>query len=161
MVEQGLIRKILPEYVLPLMGIHGLPHWGRVLETGLRLARRTGADPRIVALFSVFHDSRRENEGTDLDHGRRGAALAARFRASLDLGDEQFELLSFACTYHTEGFIEGDVTVQTCWDSDRLDLWRVGITPRSSRLCTEQVLDRDLQTWAKGRSVSGHVPPCD
>ena len=65
MIEKGLIRKILPEYVLRLMGIHGLPHWGRVLETGLRLGPLTGADPAVVTLFSVFHDSRRENEGTD------------------------------------------------------------------------------------------------
>ena len=36
-----------------------------------------------------------------------------------------------------DGLIDADITVQTCWDSDRLDLGRVGIKPSSDRLCTE------------------------
>ena len=46
-------------------------------------------------------------------------------------------LLYRACHGHTHERNHPDVTIQTCWDSDRLDLGRVGITPHPSRLCTE------------------------
>lgn len=78
MLSPVLMRAILDGYLLPVMGIHGLPHWGRVFETGLRPAEITGADLEVVALFAVFHDSRRVNEGTDPDQGPRGAELAER-----------------------------------------------------------------------------------
>lgn len=32
-----------------------------------------------------------------------------------------------ALAYHSDGYTEGDITVQVCWDADRLDLGRVGI----------------------------------
>jgi uncharacterized protein len=51
------------------------------------------------------------------------------------------EMLAYAVRHHGDGPIEADVTVQTCWDADRLDLGRVGITPRPDRLCTEQARD--------------------
>lgn len=140
------------------MGIHGLPHWARVLELGRKLTEETGADLAVVELFAIFHDSRRVNEGTDPEHGRRGAALAKNHISELDITAEQYELLDYACTFHTGGMTQADVTVQTCWDSDRLDLWRVGIRPRRDKLCTAAALDRDLQLWARERSESDHVP---
>lgn len=159
MIDNTLIQKILPGYRLPLLGVHGLAHWGRVLETGLRIAQHNGADPRVVELFAVFHDSRRENKNVDPGHGRRGAELATLLRDDLQLEVEQLELLTFACIHHTGGATEGDVTVRTCWDADRLDLWRVGITPRPSKLCTEPARDSNLQSWAKARSLTDYTPP--
>lgn len=38
---------------------------------------------------------------------------------------------------HTTGTRHPDVTVRTCWDSDRLDLWRVGTRPDPRFLTTE------------------------
>ena len=67
-----LIQVILAEYTLPWFGVHGLSHWARVLENGLRLAATTGANVRVVQYFAVFHDSRRVNEHIDPGHGRRG-----------------------------------------------------------------------------------------
>ncbi len=32
-------------------------------------------------------------------------------------------------THHSNGAVDADPTVQTCWDADRLDLGRVGIKP--------------------------------
>ena len=46
-----------------------------------------------------------------------------------------------------------DITVQTCWDADRLDLGRVGIIPRPDRLCTEEARDPVLLDIAYRRSV--------
>ncbi len=154
-----LMGAILAGYQLSPVGIHGLPHWARVLETGLRLAERTGANPRVVALFAVLHDARRRNDHTDPDHGRRGAQLAHALRGTcLHLDDAEFRLLAAACTHHTDGRTTGDITLLTCWDADRLDLWRVGIEPRDELLCTDAARDPELQAWARQRSLEGHVP---
>jgi uncharacterized protein len=50
--------------------------------------------------------------------------------------------------------MEGDVTVLTCWDADRLDLGRVGIRPDPTYLCTAAARDTDMLTWSYRRSVS-------
>ncbi len=36
-----ILRAVLDEYVLPWDGDHGIAHWARVLENGLRLAEET------------------------------------------------------------------------------------------------------------------------
>ncbi len=159
MIDPRLVRDILAGYSLPVMGIHGLPHWARVLDTGLRLAGRTGADARVVELFAVFHDARRGNEGIDPGHGRRGAELALRMRADLpDLDDDRLALLTAACSSHTDGEIDGDITLRTCWDADRLDLWRVGIEPRGDKLCTDAARDPEILDWTRRRSLADHCP---
>jgi uncharacterized protein len=159
MIDHTLIQEILKGYRLPLMGTHGLPHWGRVLETGLKLAERTGANPEVVVLFAVFHDARRRSETSDQGHGQRGAKLASKLRAKfLSLSDEDFALFTTACTHHTDGTTEGDITVQTCWDADRLDLRRVFIVPKNELLCTPVAKDKSLQDWACKRSLTNYCP---
>lgn len=160
MINDEIMTAILSGYALPFTGIHGPRHWGRVLENGLRLAALTGADTKVVELFAVFHDARRENEGTDPHHGRRGAELAGRLRPQLDLTDGQFEQLEYACIHHTEGLRQGQPTVQTCWDADRLDLWRAWIVPQAQRLCTEAAQDEDILAWSRVRSKGDFEPEC-
>jgi uncharacterized protein len=63
-----IVRTILEDYALPWPGTHGVGHWARVLENGLRLAELTVANVEVVQLFAVFHDSKRVNECTDLNH---------------------------------------------------------------------------------------------
>jgi HD superfamily phosphodiesterase len=75
-----IVHAVLKEYALPRDGTHGVAHWARVLENGLRLAEETKARIDVVRLFAVFHDSRRINESIDDGHGRRGAELAKSFR---------------------------------------------------------------------------------
>ena len=53
MICPEMIREILSNYSLDVMGIHGISHWGRVLENGIKLAGNTGANPKIVALFET------------------------------------------------------------------------------------------------------------
>jgi uncharacterized protein len=149
MISQELIRSILGRYTLPLEGVHGVPHWARVLENGRRLLRLTGANSDVVELFAVFHDSQRINEGIDDGHGLRGAELAGELcGVEYELTDGDFDLLIQACNLHTEGYVDGDITLQTCWDADRLDLERVGITPRSEKLCTDGARDPNHLKWA-------------
>jgi uncharacterized protein len=153
----SIIQEILRGYALPVTGYHGVIHWARVLENGLRVAEVTGGDREVVALFALFHDSRRINENHDDGHGRRGALLAQALRGSLvHLDDDRFDLLHEACSLHTDGLMVDEPTLAACWDADRLDLGRVGITPRPHRLCTDGA--RDLLDWAHDRATRGHVP---
>jgi uncharacterized protein len=153
----AIMRAILEDYALPLHGYHGVIHWARVLENGHRIAELNGADRDVVSLFAIFHDSRRVNERRDDDHGLRGAELAKTLRGSLvHLDDDRFEMLFEACRLHTDGLTTGDPTLQACWDADRLDLGRVGITPVAHRLCTDAA--RDLLDWSNRRAVADHQP---
>jgi uncharacterized protein len=154
-----LLRAILDEYTLPWDGDHGVSHWGRVLENGLRLAGETGADVGVVALFAVLHDSRRVNEWTDPGHGPRAAEFARSLRGRLfELPDREFRLLHRACAGHTDEHTHPDATIQTCWDADRLDLGRVGVTPHPSRLCTEVAKRPETILWADSRARFRVVP---
>ncbi|MGC9196364.1 MAG: hypothetical protein ACP5IL_13060 [Syntrophobacteraceae bacterium] len=154
---QALVAEILGSYVLPVHGIHGVVHWARVMENGLRVAKLTGAHQDVVVLFALFHDSRRLNESRDDGHGLRGAQLALSLRGTLlSLGDAKFELLFEACKLHTNGLTHGDPTLQACWDADRLDLGRAGIVPEPKRLCTDAA--RSILDWAYGRAVRNQEP---
>lgn len=154
-----ILRSILEGYVLPWAGDHGIAHWARVFENGLRLARETGADIEIVRLFAVFHDCRRVNEFSDDEHGPRAADFALEQRGLLfDLPDREFKLLHRACAGHTRERTHPDLTIQTCWDADRLDLGRVGVTPDPRRLCTDAARRPDILNWADARATLGVVP---
>lgn len=154
-----ILTAVLDEYALLRDGVHGLSHWARVFENGERLAQVTGADVDVVQLFALFHDSKRINDGHDPDHGQRGAEFALSLRGDLfDLSDDNFNRLYRACAGHTHELTHPDVTIQTCWDADRLDLGRVGITPHPSRLCTAEAKKRETINWAHGRACFFIVP---
>ena len=158
-ISTELIKAILSEYTLPWDGIHGLTHWARVLENGLRLAEQNGADKEIAALFAIFHDCKRQNESRDDGHGKRGGDFAYTLRGNLlNLSNDRFDLLYFACASHTSGKTEGDITVRTCWDSDRLDLNRVGIITDPNRLCTDEAKRDDILKWAIDRAGNKVIP---
>jgi len=117
--------------------VHGPDHWKRVEQNAVLLAIRTGADVDVVRLFALFHDSRRMNDGYDKDHGQRGAAYASELRrTAYALDDSRFELLEYACVWHTDEGHHDDPTIGTCWDADRLDLGRVGMIPDSAYMST-------------------------
>src|SRR5512140_1979141 len=116
---------------------HGPRHWLRVEQFGLRLAPLTGADLTVVRLFARLHDCRRLNEDSDPLHGARAAEFAKQLRPTLiRIADPQFTLLETALRRHNDGDITADPTIGTCWDADRLDLPRVGITPHPLLLST-------------------------
>jgi uncharacterized protein len=152
-----ILREILRAYVLPVHGHHGVVHWARVLENGVRVAASNGGDAEVVRLFALFHDSRRVNEDDDEGHGTRGGELARSLRGTLvHLDDARFDLLYEACRLHTDGQTTGSPTLLACWDADRLDLGRVGIVPKPHLLCTDMA--RELLPWAHDRATSDHVP---
>lgn len=154
-----VLDSILEQYALPWTGDHGIAHWARVLENGLRLATTTGANVEVIRLFAILHDSRRLNETSDPQHGPRAAEFAGLLRGRVfELPDHEFHLLHRACAGHTHERTHPDITIQTCWDSDRLDLGRVGIQPHPSRLCTASAKAPEVLQWADGRASFRLIP---
>ena len=152
-LSEDLRKLIRRGFILDVNGIHGVSHWARVHQNGLRLAGETGADTKILELFAYLHDAKRRNDGWDLDHGRRAAEYVQSLQGSLvSLSDEQLELLVYACARHSDGLTDAHVTVQACWDADRLDLGRIGIKPDPDRLCTSAAQDPVTIEWAFRRS---------
>jgi uncharacterized protein len=118
--------------------IHGPSHWQRVDAFGQNIAESSGADLIVVRLFALLHDSCRQDDGADLDHGPRAAEMLDRIVPTvfaIDLG--RFGLLKEAIRLHTSGLTTNDPTIGTCWDADRLDIGRVGMTPNEKYMSTE------------------------
>lgn len=151
--DKELMRVVRSQFALEWKGIHGVRHWVRVRDNGLRLAEVTGARRDVVELFALLHDSRRLNDGHDPLHGVRAASFAKQLAGTLfELCSSDLALLMSACRGHSDGLTVGDVTVLTCWDADRLDLGRIGIKPNPTRLCTDAARDRAMLDWAFRRS---------
>src|SRR5579871_5028701 len=92
-----VVRAAKERFVLDLHGIHGVPHWQRVRENGLRIARHSGANPVLVELFAYLHDCCREDDRSDPGHGERAAEFTETLRGTLlHLSDEDFALLRLA-----------------------------------------------------------------
>jgi uncharacterized protein len=154
MNRPAFVRFLRAHFALDWRGIHGAPHWARVRHNGLELSSRTGANTRVVEAFAFLHDSCRRSDGGDPEHGYRAGELATRINDEfLRLDTEELALLVYACQGHSSGQLEGDLTVQTCWDADRLDLGRVGIRPVAARLCTSAARDPSFIAWAYARSL--------
>ena len=140
---------------------HGLSHWKRVEKYGLRIARYSGADATVVRLFALFHDAARVNNDIDEEHGPRAAELAKELCNILyTLDDSRFDLLYEACKYHADGGLTSDPTIGTCWDADRLDLWRVHVQPDEKFMNTArgQELARRYKRLAL-RHTEQFIPP--
>ena len=106
---RALRKKVLDQFVLNSNSDHGVAHWERVESVGLHLAKQAGADTEIIRLFAL-----------------------------LVLDQPRLELLMFACKYHNDRAVHSkNVTVNICWDSDRIDLTRVGLLPSEIQLTTQ------------------------
>ena len=122
-----------------LGALHGIRHWDRVYENGQKLLT-PDTNPLVIGLFAYLHDSCRIDDGEDINHGQRAAVWIDTLRNTYlkDVSDEEIELLQEACRLHTTELKTGNPTIDACFDSDRLDLWRVGIIPDPTRLATEK-----------------------
>ena len=157
-------------------GIHGHQHWRRVGEMGIDLAHEEGVSRHVALLFAILHDCRRENDGHDPGHGPRAAALALDLgHHSLGITPDELRTLAHAMRHHDRGRVSDDPLVGVCWDSDRLDLMRVGIRPDPALLSTASGRQPDRialctghrappPSWAQlaqlaGRVRTGSTPP--
>ena len=128
---------------------HGLSHWEKVERNAFvlsleyvngRVSFREDVNLKVVCYFAYLHDKCRINDWEDLEHGARAADMLHTFRDTLlkDFTDEEFSLLEKACRYHTTELRCGNSTIDVCFDADRLDLGRVGITPAPDKMATLQ-----------------------
>jgi uncharacterized protein len=154
-ISSDLIAVVRREFTrLDWNGDHGCRHWARVRLHGIAIATSLRASVRVVELFAFLHDARRHDEWGDPRHGPRSAELVHELGAAwLGISRAEEELLAHACRHHSDGRLDGEPTVQACWDADRLDLARVGIAPEPHRLCTDAARDllRAHPAWFRPR----------
>lgn len=117
---------------------HGPDHWKRVMHHALATSRSLGISPLVPYVFGLVHDSQREDDGMDPEHGPRAAKFVERHRHGLFsfLDNEQVAHLVQACDQHSDGWTDGPPHVIAAWDGDRLDLGRVSMCPDPKYLCT-------------------------
>ena len=155
-ITPALMNFLHNRFRLGKTSIHGPLHWQRVWENGQRLALLNGANLMVVALFAFTHDVARLDEGADWQHGPRAAHLIQEEIQGnfINLPEDEINLLLLAVHTHTYGHCNASLTVQTCWDADRLDLGRTGIRPDPHRLCTDHARQPEIMQWAYQRSLS-------
>jgi uncharacterized protein len=158
-ITKELVAFAREHFALAWQGIHGAPHWARVLRNGMLVGREYDADLTVIQYFAFIHDLARENDGLDPFHGPRGAKLAVQLynEKLIDVTHEQLKLLTTAIHYHSDGYTKEDITICCCWDGDRLDLGRVGERPDPNRLCTEYAKRPDVieTCWQRSLDQAG------
>ena len=138
-----IVDKVAKDFKIDFYGDHGIKHWERVYENTQILASHYKVKTEVFELFALLHDSKRENEYEDIYHGLRASIFVKELLddrlIKLDRKDE--DRLIFACANHTKkdktNPLCNDIIVQICFDSDKLDLGRVGIIPDASRMNTD------------------------
>lgn len=121
---------------------HGPRHWHDVARIGYALwlmePTEDRADLKVIFLFAALHDSQRENEYGDPEHGERAAGVLLDMlqREVITLTDEQISRLEVALADHDKGGTHRDPVIGICWDADRFTLNRVGITIDPTMLST-------------------------
>ncbi len=130
---------VLQKTYVMFNGVHGMEHSLNVMVNGVLLSLLNGANLKVITLFAVNHDIRRFDDHTDPEHGKRAAILlrALRRNNKIELEESEFEELCCACENHTAQTKSGNITIDTCYDADRLDLTRIGIAPDPNRMATQ------------------------
>ena len=155
-VSEALLDFLLEQCPLGNSIWHGRDHWIRVLQNGRMLSPLTGANLKVVELFALIHDCRRENEDEDLEHGFKSGDFAKTLQGKwFELAEEELSDLVYACHWHSHGKTHASATVMTCWDSDRLDLGRVGIRPAPKYLCTDAAKQPEVIQKCYAASIRG------
>lgn len=120
---------------------HGPRHWRDVARIAKILYMADGdasgpmdVDLEVMFLFAAFHDTQRNNEYSDPEHGERAfdslvEASEAKIAGLNTLTQWQSEMLIKAIAGHDQGGCTHVATIGYCWDADRLTLSRVGHTP--------------------------------
>jgi uncharacterized protein len=153
--RQGLLAEIMFQFRISKSGYHGSNHWTRVRHHALTIGSEVGADLLVVELFAFLHDSQRINENEDRMHGERAAEYAESLnQIYFDLPDSGLDKLVHAIRFHSYGHVHECVTIQTCWDADRLDLGRVGIKPSAKYLSPFGAKNIDTAyEWSKPKKI--------
>lgn len=119
--------------------LHTKRHCERVILYALALAKRLVLSPEeqdALGAAGAFHDSRRQDDGLDVGHGRRAADYYREFCATHGLGFDQRTYTMMA--YHDRNDALGEAEMERLSlqngvllyhifkDADALDRWRLG-----------------------------------
>ncbi len=155
--KEHLLQFIRKQFKPDWGGLHGISHWARVNDNGIKLCTHyPDANNDVVELFAWLHDIGRETDGNDEFHGSTSAILIVDqiLGQYVTLDDQQAEEeLIIAIRDHSKGLTEGSITTQICWDADRLDLGRLGILPLPERLCTKYAKTAEMIRWSHARAI--------
>ncbi|MEH6454161.1 MAG: hypothetical protein V7782_14110 [Psychromonas sp.] len=132
--------------------VNGPEHWKRVWQNAQLLIPITHANATVVELFCFLHDCCRIHAGHEPEHGHAAERFIQQHEKEFSFLDEtEYQLLLTACGEHTHLNRSEDMTIATCWDANRLDLGRLGISPKAQFLMTEaaknlEFIHRDIQS---------------
>jgi uncharacterized protein len=138
-----LIEQIKQDFKIDYYGDHGINHWRRVYYNTQKLSRYYSIESEVFELFALLHDSKRHDEFEDRYHGVRASRFIQKLLRDgvISLDPEDSERLLYACANHTNNDksdpLFNDLIVQICFDSDRLDIGRVGYVVDPAYLATE------------------------
>lgn len=154
LIDMQVYSFIETNMAIDIEGDHGVFHWERVFLNALvinnRLPEFNRVDQVLLMLFALFHDSRRVNEHEDPGHGARGADLLNQyielyvFHFNKLFNSKDIANTKAACRDHTDKIHSTERLIQICFDADRLDLGRVGITPNPAYLNMRESTDKLL-----------------
>ena len=157
-VTQPYVDFLASQYQLNHNDFHGIEHWFHVVIHGRLIAAEVGADIEVVEHFALLHDVMRKDEKLDILHGNRSAEFALSLSDSwIRLNRVQMQQLTEACRDHSMGRLSKDLTIQVCWDADRLDLGRLNNKPNHTYLATKIARDQKFMKKAVERSKLGFV----
>ena len=138
-----LIDIIKKDFKIDYYGTHGINHWERVYENTQVLSSHYKIESEVFELFALLHDSKRENEHIDKYHGKRASLFVQELLSKniISLDAEDAKRLLYACANHTysdkKNPLFDDLIVQICFDSDRLDIGRVGYEIDKNYIATQ------------------------
>lgn len=184
---QEIGERVSKGFALDMQGCHGVSHWARVLQWTDWLVdhykKECGLggfmhNSDFFELFSLLHDSQRDDEWSDPYHGHRAADFAADLHSEglIRLSNEAvkdavlFDELYFAIKGHTEGVLPESEAYQhaglitkeylntaICWDADALDLGRVRMSPDPVQMRTW--IGKEIARGKEDAEIDDHGPP--
>jgi hypothetical protein len=138
-------------------GIHGVVHEARVLiwtQILAAAARSEGlcVDPDVLGWAAAIHDTQRQSDGIDPEHGSRAAAWIEQ-RPELVPASVPLERVAHLCRWHVPPDRQApEMTdeLRVFKDADALDRWRIyDLDPSLLRTQTaHQLLDVSHELWS-------------
>lgn len=99
-----ILELIVKDFKIDFYGDHGIKHWERVYKNTQILSNYYNLKSEVFELFALLHDSKRENEYEDIEHGLRASKFAKGLinDGFIKLSKEDEKKLIFACANHTK-----------------------------------------------------------
>ena len=103
MFDKKLLKIVQENFKLDFCGVHGIYHWQRVYKNTKILSTYYKIKSPVFELFALFHDSKRENEYSDIYHGIRAREFVEKLvkEKKIILDEDDKNRLLYAISNHT------------------------------------------------------------